>query len=352
MKLPDLNSVFAFAITAACCLACGGCNLSFTLVDGYSFDRTGETAEYSEQGTFDDGVKNIKIHNKFGDVKISLADGEPGWTWESKVWAETQELADQYIDELIMDVQTDGDTQTWTISIPEKSSDLNGIESNLTLKVPVDIATKLENRHGNVVIRNLTSDVDLENTHGDVELKSLTGNVVATNAHGDISVNEIAKGIFQNSHGNTQIQDSTSDIEVKSSHGHVTAQRIQGNLTFEGSHGDFTGDASGNVNAQNRHGSTQITTSGEKIKVTSVHGDIHLTVYSDSFKSIDLETTHSSIDLLLPPSSQPFIAMSTSHGKLHSEFESNPSSDQRIHLNNQHGNIKITKTESIAEMAE
>jgi len=351
MKLNDPISRFAMSVIGVCVLACVGCNLSFTMVDGYVFDRTGETAEYSEQGTFSDGITKIKIVNKFGNVKIALADGEPGWTWDAKVWAESQELADEFIDELVMDVQTEGDTQTWTVLLPEKSPDLNGIESNLTMHVPADVAAKLENRHGNVLIRNLESKVELENTHGDVDLTSVTGKIVAVNAHGDLMANQIAEGIFKNSHGDTHIDESTSDITIKSSHGRVRAEQVQGSVTFDGSHGEFIAFDVGSVTSQNSHGTTKIRSSGKRVHVASAHGDIHLTMNSGSFDSIDLETSHSSINVLLPASCQPSIAMDTTHGKMYTEFESNRGSGQTVNLKNRHGDIKVSKSEAIAEVS-
>jgi hypothetical protein len=352
MKFSKPLSRFNVVAIAVCCLACAGCNLNFTMVDGYVFDRTGETAEYSEQGTFADGVKTIKIENRFGNVKVSLADGEPGWTWNSKVWAESQELADQFIDELAMEVETNGDTQTWTVLLPAPSSDLNGVESHLTLKLPADVAAKIENRHGNVAVRNLATLVELENAHGDVDLKSLTGKVVAVNQHGDLMANQIAEGVFQNSHGDTQVEGSTSDITIKSSHGNVRAEQIQGTLTFEGSHGKLIADTSGSVIAKNSHGENTISTTGQNVQVASAHGDIHLTMLSGSFESIDLETSHSKIDVVLPASSHPAIAMDTTHGKMVSEFESDAGSSQRVNLKNQHGDIKVSRTEAIAEATE
>lgn len=350
ISIPSFSSA-ALAIIAGCVLS-AGCNMSFTMVDGYRFDRTGETAEHSEEGSFSEGIRQIKIDNRFGNVKVSTATGEPGWTWDAKVWGETQELADQFIDELSMEVQTNGDTQTWTVVLPEKSPDLNGVESNLTLNVPSDVSVKLANRHGHVQIRNIASAVELENAHGDVELKSLTGDVVIVNAHGNLIADQIAAGDFKNSHGNTTIRETTADISIKSSHGRVTAEQIQGTLEFDGSHGDLIANAAGGVTAKNSHGASRISSSGESIQIASSHGDIQLTMYSDSFKSIDLETSHSSIEVMLPASSSPSIAMDTTHGKMSSEIESRPNSDQRVRLKNRHGNITVRKSQGIAEAAE
>jgi hypothetical protein len=340
---------FALALIATFILTSAGCDISFTMTDGYSFNWTGQTAEHSEEGTFDEGVTKIKIVNKFGNVNISEADGEPGWSWNAKVWADSQELADQFMDDLFMDVQTDGNTQTWTISLPESSSDLNGVKSNLTMKLPADVSAKIENRHGNSIVKDLTSNVDLNNAHGDVDINRVTGRVDAVNAHGDLLANRIAEGNFKNSHGDTSIVDSTSDVEIRSSHGSVRVEKIQGSLTVDGSHGDLIAYDVQNIKAENSHGKTRIRSAGERVEVDSAHGDIDLTMNSSAFKSIDLETSHAKIEVLLPASSDPAITMDTTHGKMVSEFEPQGGSGPPVELKNRHGDIKVRKFTAEAE---
>ena len=64
---------------------------------------------------------------------------------------------------------------------------------------------------------------------------------------------------------------------------------------------------------------------------------------SDSFQSIELETTHNDINVALPANVIASIKMNTTHGDTHSEIESNAESGQKVHLKNQHGNIRVTK---------
>ena len=349
MKIQTPVSRFALAAFATCVLTFAGCDISFTMVDGYSFNWTGQTAERSEEGEFDEGVTKIKIVNKFGNVSLSQAEGEPGWSWDAKVWAESQELADLFIDELLIDVETDGNTQTWTVALPETDPDLNGVKSNLVMKLPADVSATIENRHGNCLVKNLETAVKLENAHGDVDLNSVTGRITAENAHGDLMANEIGEGTFRNSHGDTNIVNSISDVTIKSAHGSVRAEKIQGSLSFEGSHGELIAMDVGSVTAKNSHGKTKIRSTGERVDVDSSHGDVQVTMNSGSFKSIELETTHSSIEVFLPASCEPSIAMDTTHGKMVSEFESKSGSGPRVDLKNRHGNIKVHKSEITAE---
>lgn len=363
MKSISFFHRFTLVALTVAMLGFSGCRMNFSMVDGYFFDFSGETAEFQDQGAIDEGVTIVKIDNRFGDVKIVHATDQPGWTWESKVWADTQELADQFIQEFVMDVQTEGDTQTWTVLLPESSAELNGVQSNLTLNVPSHVEVQLENRHG------------------DVELKDLTGTLVVENAHGNLDARQIAGGTLTVSHGDTTVESSTGNLSIDSSHGDVKVDGVEGELTIDGRHSEIKaqdvsanadfktthdnivvselrGDVNlnnrhgnitatgleGSVTSENRHGTTTIAASGNTVSAESAHGDVRVTVTSESFTSIELETSHGSIELELPASASPTITMDTSYGDTDSEFESTNASSQSVVLKNQHGDINVKKS--------
>jgi hypothetical protein len=70
---------------------------------------------------------------------------------------------------------------------------------------------------------------------------------------------------------------------------------------------------------------------------------------SESIKSIDLDTSHSSIEVLLPASCEPSFTMDTTHGKMDSEFASSRGSGLTVKLKCRHGDIKLRKSELTAE---
>ena len=53
-----------------------GCNVQINgNFNGYSFDYTGQKLDKSDTGTFDDGVVQIQVANKFGDITVLLLTG-------------------------------------------------------------------------------------------------------------------------------------------------------------------------------------------------------------------------------------------------------------------------------------
>jgi hypothetical protein len=346
----DPSAKLSCLILTTAVLTLSGC--SFSINGGYSFSFTGDTAENSEQGVFSDGIEQIEVVNRFGDVDITLAESDPTWTWDSKVWANSQERADALLETLSMDVTTDGNTQTWTIVMPESSSDLKGVQSNLTMKVPADVDVKLLNAHGNVRIDGMTARVDL------------------TNSHGNVNASKIAKGSIVVRHGNTTLQSASGEVSIDSGHGNVSASDLESKLTVNGSHSSISVDTAedvvldashgrivaknihGDVIATNRHASTDITSFGASVSANAAHGNINLIAANPGFNSIVAEATHGSIKVALPESTTPSIDLSTSHGNANSEIDSNANSLQKVMLKAEHGNIRVTKSDLVAEVGQ
>lgn len=343
----DPSKALSFLFLTTSVLTFSGC--SFSINGGYSFNYSGETAESTEEGAFSDGIEQIEIVNKFGDVQVSLAESDPSWTWESKVWANGQERADELLKTLSMDVATDGKTQTWTFLMPESSPDLKGVQSNLTMEVPAGVEVKLSNAHGNVIVNNMTANVDL------------------TNSHGNLNASKIASGSIAVRHGSTVLESASGEVSIESAHGSVSASNTEDRLSVDGSHSSIKVDTAqdlelhashgsieaknvqGAVNASNSHASIDITSFGTAVSAKTQHGGIELIVANPEFTSVVAESSHGSIKVALPESVTPAMDLSTSHGDAKSEVDSNASSPQKVVLSATHGNIRVSKSDVVVE---
>lgn len=153
-----------------------GCDISFTMVDGYSFDFTGQKTEKTESGSFSEGVQEIEVENKFGDIKVRrVGDDEPGWSWDAAVWADSEEMSAALLEDMFLDIQTADGKQVWKLILPDSKSDLNGASSNLTFRVPAGMQVRLVNSHGNLDVAGFDGRLDAENSHGSVSLLDLSG---------------------------------------------------------------------------------------------------------------------------------------------------------------------------------
>lgn len=362
----SMNAVAFLAIVACGLSTFAGCEISFS---GFTF--TGQTAQTSQQGAVGEEIKHVRVFNQFGDIVVKSAQGGAGWSWDGKVWAKTQEEADRFIGELKLSVDTEGDTKTWLLEMPANSVGLNGVESNLTIKLPESVVVEVNNRHGNVRAAETGGDVTIDNAHGNVDVSQVAGNLTIENAHGNVVANTIAMATIAVRHGNADIQTATGSLAIDSSHGRVNVDSVTGELKFLGSHsmlkatdlssnailtnahGELDGkNIAGNVVTENRHGSTKIETLGSRVRISSERGGVDLDVQNTSFENVTIENRHSGIKVKLPQSSTPNITMNVKHGDAKSEFDNQGSSGQLVELTNRHGNIRVTKSAAAEATAE
>jgi type 1 fimbria pilin len=309
------------------------------MVDGYTFNYRGEEVEASDEGIFSEGITELVVENKFGNLEIATAKGEAGWSWSKKVWGETPEMAEIFLDQVNLDVQTEGTTQTMKLVLPEHDPDFNGVKSHLVLNVPVGIKAKLINGHGNVEASNLDGEFELENRHGNVELTDLSGSIITKNSHGNFAAKNIGPAMIKVSHGNADVLGGSGNLEITSSHGSVRAGDIAGDANVSGSHSNISlTKISGNVSTKTSHAKTNI-------------DNINVAIDNPKFTSIDLATTHASIDISIPSSSNPAIDMKTTHGSTSTDFDTEGGS-QPVNLRSTHGSITVKKTSGIVEVVE
>jgi len=349
---------YQLALWAVCVGLAAGCNPT----SNQGFDFTGQTASKLQQGSFSQNISRIVVENEFGNVSIELAEGKPGWRWEAAVWADSQPLADDYLARLVMDVRTEGDTQFWTLNMPDSTPLLNGVESNFTFKLPAGFEAKVNNAHGNVTASRLSAPVTIENRHGDVLLKELAAEVAVENAHGHVNAQQLGNGKFTVRHGNTTIR-LAGALVINAAHGNVDLRQLGGTLQANVGHGNLVvegvqqaatidarhsdiraSDVAGNLTSANSYGSTYVNASGKSVCVRSSHGAVRLTMANDKFDSIDITNEHGAIDLKLPESTQASIQMKTDHGYEDTDIPSAANSSRKVKLRNRHGNIRVGKS--------
>ena len=320
-------------------LTLAGCHWS----SSHNWSFTGATAEQSLTGEFSDGIKRVVVVNEFGDVKINLAEGQPGWKWDAKVWADTQPIADEFLEIVSMDVQTDGDTQTWTLVLPEISDMLNGVKSNITLRLPAEVQAGVSNRHGDVSIENLQTAVAIENAHGNVFAKQL-GDAQFTIRHGNTDIHSAETVNIDAAHGNVKVRNLMGALAAEVGHGNFDASEVQQATNIEARHSNISADRlEGDVEIENNHGNTNISTSGNDVSLRSSHGNIHLAMQSDAFESIDIQNNHANIRVDLPSDTVAVIDISANHGNADTDIPSTPDAERTVQLRNNHGNIRVEK---------
>ncbi len=357
-----------------------GCDIKFTMTDGYSFNFEGETLEESEDGTFAENIETIHIENRFGNIQVVAAsEGDAGYRWDAKLWADSKEQAASLMEEVFVDAKTSGARQTLSLVIPEAAPEFNGIKSNFVLRVPAGLKVELVNRHGSVEASDIENELETTNRHGNVSLKNVTGASKIENEHGDLTAVGLADCSIELNHGNADISRVTADLlEFKGSHGKVTAQAIDGELKLSSSHmrvevsgvtknakieashnlivvenidGDLDVTNShgrieatgirGNLISANAHSKTIIETSGNTVTAKAKHGAVELTVNNTNFQSVEASTSHGNLELALPAETSAAISLKATHGSAESDLESTDDSSSRVTLQSEYGSIRV-----------
>lgn len=381
-------------LLAAITVTLASCKQGRVSVNGYQFDRRGETASRQDQGSISAEIRSVRIDHQFGRVHIAVADGDPHWSWELTCWAESQETALEFTDRITLQVDQAADNGSWVLNLPPAPvPELRGVESNLTLAVPATTRVEVVNRFGGTAIHNVTGGTHARCQHGDLELVGLAGNIDAETSFAALRAEGISGGRLVNRHGSLSALDTSGDLKVESRHGDVEILCVLGSVTVDNAHGQvtveqvagpatittsfaaiFVDDIGGNAILRNDHGdisgrqlagNTQVQTAFGEIDLDVAcpelvcknrHGRITLNLVGSDVRSIDAETSFGDLSVTVPAAYNPRIQADTSFGEVISEIPlgaeattaEKPLDGQagqlRVTLKNEHGDIRVNRT--------
>ena len=331
---------FPFAVIAVTAMwalfAVGGCDIQ---VSGFNF--RGVTATTTDEGDVAADVNSIEITHMHGDVVVKQSD-QLGWSWRLKTWADTQEMAESFCDQIKLDVQEAGQDQKWELVFPEDMNECNGVESILTINVPNGVTAKINNRHGESMVSGIDG-LSITSQHGNLDLSSLTKNTIIDNRHGDIKIENFAGAEIDNAHGDIVAGKSTGSITVTTRHGDFSVSDVDGDLSVDSAHGDLVAAISGDLDAELKHGDMEIKCNGEILNCENSHGDISIKATNTSVKKVDIHGSHSEVDLWLPASLSPDFSTGASHGDVHNEFGSSGSGGPTVNVKTSFDDVNIHK---------
>ena len=319
--------VTPFHLIAPCLLSAvllTGCDIQIN--GGYTFNRTGETATEDDGGELAENVTSIHVENKFGNVKVSrVSEGEtPSWKWNGKVWGDSQELADALIEQLVLEVKTEGDQQTFTLLMPDSQSGFNGCESILELKISAESSIDVTNEHGDLEIADVGQDAKLSGSFGNLQVKNVEGNLTLISKHSDVRIDGVQ-----------------GETDAEASFGEMTVDGIQGPAKLENAHGSIEGTLHGPAEVESSFDKIKLTYDGSSIEVKNKHGDTDLTMATQDFKTIDIENKHGDVSIQLPPGTSATVNMDSSFGDAKSKVSNDDPGDRKITVKNSHGDIEI-----------
>jgi hypothetical protein len=96
---------------------------------------------------------------------------------------------------------------------------------DLTVYVPNDLLLKMEQRSGDLRIKNLNNDLVLDDTSGDITLFDISGNIELRDNSGDITI--------KRTQGDINIVDRSGDVDIYNTAGNVTIEDRSGDINVK-----------------------------------------------------------------------------------------------------------------------
>ncbi len=389
------NHALCCVVLLAGMMTLGSCGRgSFSSVNGYQFDRRGETASRHDEGQISAEIQSLTVDNHFGDVRIEVADGSPQWSWDLTCWANTRQRAEGFTEQIKLQIDEEGDRSSWTLILPKPPvPELRGVESNLTLAVPATVRVEVVNRFGNTEIRNVQGGTRARCRHGKLQLTGLGGQIDAetsfaalgaegisggklVNQHGSIAAANVAgdleartryggveiRGVsgklkVHNAHGKVIAEGVAASAEIRTSFADIRVEDVDGEVVLDNQHGNISGRRlRGNARVQTAFGAIDLDVNCPELVCKNRHGAIKLNLAGPDVRSVDAETSFGNISVNVPESLQPKIQAQTSYGKVRSDFpvfamETGVDNFRnldpgvlRMTLKNEHGDIRVNKS--------
>lgn len=235
-----------------------------------SLDMHGQTASSDETKTYTISTPGILVINSpygFVTIKGTTTGNQVKIRIQKDAHGFSKENAEENLKKMVVDIKQDGNTIN--VNVPEPS----GIVVNypfvdFTVEVPEDTAISVDNKMGELNVKNIASDLLLHSNFGDVDVSDVTnGSVTVTSKAGSIKVRQVTGDKhpvdLTSDFGNIDLTDARgSQVNVSSNNGEVSLTRVESN---------------GPISLKNEFGEITLReTWGESLDIVSKNGSVNL----------------------------------------------------------------------------
>jgi len=158
---------------------------------------------------------------------------------------DTEEEAEERLDEIVYHVTQDGQTIRLQYKASEQDKDVRRW-SGVGFEVTVPVATRVDAdaSNGAITVETVLGRLDLDTSNGAISVLEVTGDVVADTSNGAISMWEVTGNVHADTSngrvdleriaGDVHAETSNGDIELEAIHGAVDADTSNGSIHYEG----------------------------------------------------------------------------------------------------------------------
>ncbi len=313
-----------------------------------SLDLHGQTASSDETQTFTISTPgNLVINNPYGFVTIKGTTGNQVKVRIQKdAHGFSKENAEENLKKMVVEIEQEGNTIN--VNVPEPS----GIVVNypfvdFTVEVPEDTAISVDNKMGELNVKNIANDLLLHSNFGNVDVTDIkNGSLSVSSKAGSIKVQQVSSDEhpveLTSDFGSIDLMDArSSQVNVSSNNGEVSFTRVESNgpiiLTNEFGQINLRETWGESLDIVSKNGSVNLkeTRINNAISVKNDFGDI---ILDNVFpKTLDLQNKNGSIVL---EQASGIITARTEFGSI----EINNGQDCGLNLSSRNGSISYEGT--------
>ena len=188
--------------------------------------------------------------------------------------------------------------------------------------VPEKIELNISSTSGDVIISDISGDVEVNATSGDLWIKRIKGNLNLETTSGDVEIFKIEGDVIvQGTSSDLEIFDITGDVDINSTSGNTSAEDVTGLVKIEQTSGDVSLEGiKGNIQASTSSGDLIIEQIEGGLDLETSSGDVE--VKTEIFPQYEyyVKTSSGDIDFSLPQNSDAQIKLRTSSGSIKSKL--------------------------------
>jgi len=137
---------------------------------------------------------------------------------------------------------------------------------------------KIIHRYGKIHLENVSKNVEIESPHTKIFGHGLRGAVEIQNSYEKITLYDVGKTKIQGHHSKVEVDGANGDLKISNSYGNVKLKNIEGNLHIEGKSLNISGSkiVGEEIYISSSYQDTELTEFSAKTTIFVSHGDIVL----------------------------------------------------------------------------
>lgn len=255
-----------------------------------------KTKKYSESWAAP-GIENVRISNKFGEVKFKNED-RANVTIDVLVTVEapTESKANNLLDMINVTISKSGNTVNAETTIASNFKSNSRFRIDYVVNLPSDKNLSVSNKYGNVVVNQLTGTGEFDIQYGNITAVSLKGVTTSLKlAYGKGNINETGNLETDVSYSNISFGE-TGNLRINSKYSVVDLSNAKV-INAESRYDKFNFGEVVSLTADSKYSQVRIAKLMKSLQIGSGYGGIKVDRIDPGFETINVNNSYGNISL-------------------------------------------------------